>query len=180
MDKIFVIGELTFYPYLLNKDTLAFTNTIIGNDKILLNEEKRGIDINVNNKHYLLKLSNEEYKRALEYKEAEQKCSKKFFNSMNAGTAKIQAYLLEDGEYWIRPLEAWDRGYSPYWDKIFRYMVEKYSKSSYINNDKEDEFQRFLNKRFSFGFNPTKYKQSILGTDKYIELNFKDFIDIII
>lgn len=180
MNKIFVIGGLIFYPYLLNKDTLAFTNSIVGNDGILLNEEKRGIDINVNSRHYVLKLSDKEYNRALEYKEAEQKESKKFFNSMKIGTAKIQAFFLDEGEYWIRPLEAWDRGYAPYWDKIFRYMVEKHSKSAYVDNDKEDEFQRFLNKRFSFGFNPAKHKQSICGTDKYVQFNFKDFIDIII
>lgn len=178
MDNMFFkIGKLIFYPYLINKDTLAFTNSIIGNDGIVLNESKKGIDIDINNKHYVFKLSDEEYIRALRYKKLEQLNSKKFFNSLKMGRTKIQVFLLKDGEYWIRSNEAWDRGFAPYWDRMFRYIVKE--NTSYMDNDKEDEFQLFLNNRFSFGFNPSKYNQVIQGNDRYIEINLNDFIDII-
>jgi hypothetical protein len=172
--------DVEFYPFLLNKDTIGFRTYSLSEisfqeGDILLNENYKGIEIRVNKKRVMIKLEDETIKNLLEMKKQEVANFRAYYNRLINGNEEVIGYI-SDEMYFVKPKTSWDMGYAPYWDKMFRYMVEQKTNGAFKDNDSEDQLQIFINDKFTFNMNKEQVKVHDDGGDKYIKMNFNQFI----
>lgn len=184
MDTSIVIkgknGDIEFYPYLLNKETVGFRTYSLPDfsfkeGDIVLNENYKGIEIRLNKKRIVIKLDDETIKNLLDMKKQEVDNFRVYWKRLLKGDEEIVGYICDE-RYWVKPKTSWDMGYAPYWDKIFRYMIEQKTNGAFKDNDNEDELQIFINDKFTFNMNKEQVKVHDDGGDKYIKMNFNQFI----
>lgn len=184
MDTSIVIkgknGDIEFYPFLLNKDTIGFRTFSFNGfsfkeGDIVLNEDYKGIEIRVNKKRVMIKLEEETIKSLLEMKSQEVINFRDYYKRLVKGDEEVVGYICDE-LYIVKPKTSWDKGYAPYWDKMFRYMIEQKTNGAFKDNDSEDQLQIFINDKFTFNMDKGQVKVHDDGGDKYIKMNFNKFI----
>lgn len=175
-------GEIEFgSAYLMNKNTLAFRNCSLENSvgslgNILLNENYKGIEIKSNKKKFIVKMNEDDFNKAIDYKKNEYLKFKDYYGRLVKGTEEVICYLSKDSIY-VRSTTAWDKGYAPYWDKMFRFMIEKSTQGLIKDNDDEVKFQNDIYDILKL--NIGRHDVNIIdeGGDKYFKVDLKTFIN---
>lgn len=169
-----------FYPFLLNKDTLGFktydfSDISFKEEDVLLNENYKGIELRVNKKRIVVKLDEKTFEDLVNLKKKEKTNFRAYYDRLNNGEEEVICYISDD-MYLVKTKTSWDMGYAPYWDKMFRYIIEQKTKGFYKDNGNEEQLQIFINDRLNFNMNKEQVKVYDDGGDKYIKMNFNEFI----
>ncbi len=167
-------GTVYFYePYILNKSTLGFQSTNIeglhlSEGDVILNEREEGIEIKNNGKRYLIKVQKEDIEKFSKYRKQEAKKVNEFFKRLASDKEIVRVYI---GDMLIKTETQLGIGYTPYYDKVVRFLIEKNTKGL-IKDTTEDEFQkqlgRILNQKLDF----SKFKIIKESDGEYIKTTF--------
>lgn len=167
-------------PYLMNKNTLAFRSCNLENLRggigdMILNESFKGIEIKYSKKRFIVKMDEKMFKEAMDFKNKEYKSFKDYYNRLSNGSEEVVCYLTTDDIY-VRTVSAWNKGFAPYWDKMFRFVVEKATGGVIKDNDDEMQFQTDVYDILKL--NIGRHDINIIndGGDKYFRVNFRTFI----